>query len=381
MSHSATLSAASTAGTSRYTQRFPTLPSGHFRERYGLWLSSIGLGTYLGNADDDTDEQYVASIQTAARHGCNVIDTAVNYRFMRSERAVGRALQGLFASGEFQRDEIVVCTKGGYIPYEDVLPEDRMNDLQQRFYATGLAQPSDIAGHIHCMTPDYLSHQIDTSLNNLGLASIDVYYLHNPETQLDYVAPEEFMRRMRAAFTRLEAEADAGRIRFYGIATWQGLRVEDRERNFLPLSLLVKLAQEVGGDPHRFRFLQFPYSTSMLEAFTSSNQPFERVGTQGQPERVRLQLLAAAVQYGMVAVTSASLLQTQVIGHIPPHVRNRLGSFDSDAQAAIHFNRSTPGVTTALVGMRRVEHVLENLAVANTAPMPQSDFFGLFQRS
>ncbi len=36
-------------GTERYRKRFAEqLPASHFRQSQDLWLSSIGLGTYLG---------------------------------------------------------------------------------------------------------------------------------------------------------------------------------------------------------------------------------------------------------------------------------------------------------------------------------------------
>ena len=46
-------------GTARYIDRFAgRAANGHFREAQGLILSSIGIGTYLGNADEATDTNY-----------------------------------------------------------------------------------------------------------------------------------------------------------------------------------------------------------------------------------------------------------------------------------------------------------------------------------
>ena len=43
-------------GTERYRERFKdSAAAGHFREAQELLLSSLGIGTYLGNADDETD--------------------------------------------------------------------------------------------------------------------------------------------------------------------------------------------------------------------------------------------------------------------------------------------------------------------------------------
>ena len=61
-------------------------------------------------------------------------------------------------------------------------------------------------------------------------------------------------QRLRVAFSYLEVERSAGRIRTYGLATWTGLRVAPGHREHLPLQQLVDLAQEVGGQSHGFRW-------------------------------------------------------------------------------------------------------------------------------
>ncbi len=364
-------------GTQRYAQRFAHLAPDHFRARYGLHISSMGIGTYQGGLDAERSAGYVESIVAAVEQGCNLIDTAVNYRHMRSERDVGAALTRLLAAGTAQRDELIVCTKGGFLPYDGVPPTDRLAYIQARLDELDLA-PLDMVGGVHCMAPAYLSQQIGISLANLGLKSIDVYYLHNPETQLQYVTPDEFRARLRAAFERLEQEAADGRIRFYGIATWEGLRVGQNDRRYLPLSQLVEIAQQVGGDQHRFRFVQFPFNLGMLEAVTDSNQPFERE-VAGKREKLTLPLLAAARQYALVAVGSAGLMQREVLDNVPDEVMAALGGWESDVQAALHFNRSTPGLTTTLVGMSTPAHVAENLAAAKRTGIDGPTFWRLLQ--
>ncbi|MBI3959163.1 MAG: aldo/keto reductase [Chloroflexi bacterium] len=368
---------ATQTGTQRYTQRFAHLAPDHFRPRYGLHLSSVGIGTYQGAADAATSTRYVESIVDAVTQGSNLIDTAVNYRHMRSERDVGAALARLFAGNQAQRDELIVCTKGGFLPYDGAPPADRLAFIQERLETLDLA-PLEMVGGVHCIAPAWLSQQIGVSLTNLGLKTIDVYYLHNPETQLQYVTPDEFRTRLRAAFERLEQEAADGRIRFYGVATWDGMRVGRQDRRYLPLYQLVEMAQQVGGEKHRFRFLQFPYNLGMLEAVTDSNQPFERA-VEGKQENLMLPLLAAARQYALVAVGSAGLMQSGVLDNVPDEVMEALGGWESDAQAALHFNRSTPGLTTTLVGMSTPAHVRENLAAAERAGIDAKAFWELLK--
>src|SRR5262245_43832258 len=68
-------------GTTNYRNRFPTAAAHHFREQQQLLLSSIGIGTYLGNADRATDQNYTEAVARAVQLGANVIDSAANYRF------------------------------------------------------------------------------------------------------------------------------------------------------------------------------------------------------------------------------------------------------------------------------------------------------------
>src|SRR6201990_514651 len=355
---------ATAEGTARYRERFAgTAAGGHFRSEQGLWLSSIGVGTYLGGWDEETDRSYADAIARAVELGSNVIDTAVNYRFQRSERAVGEALRRL-TSGDFAREELLVCTKGGYIPFDSRPPAGQAGVreyVEETFVKTGIIEPSDIVAGSHCMTPRYLAHQLAQSLRNMNLETIDVYYVHNPETQLQVVARDEFERRLRAAFEQLERERAEGRLRFYGAATWNGFRVQANARGYHSVERMFQLAREVGGEAHGFRFVQLPFNLAMPEALVSDNQPYE--GAQ-------VSLLEAAKSLGVTVVASASILQGKVAKDLPERVRVPMGSLPTDAQTALQFTRSTPGVTTALVGMSRRAHVEENLPLDRgpTAP-------------
>src|SRR2546423_15122327 len=109
---------ATAAGTQRYAARLASVTAaGHFRQQQELSMSSIGLGTYLGHWDERTDRMYREAIRRAAGLGCNVIDSAINYRFQRSERSIGAALKQMIDAGKSKRDEIMVATKGGFFPF------------------------------------------------------------------------------------------------------------------------------------------------------------------------------------------------------------------------------------------------------------------------
>ncbi|HEY5885790.1 MAG TPA: aldo/keto reductase [Pyrinomonadaceae bacterium] len=361
---------ATAAGTARYSARFKGKAAvNHFREAHELTLSSIGIGTYLGNPDADTDQRYVESIVSAVQRGVNVIDTAANYRFQRSERSIGKALAELTGKDGFARDEIVVCTKGGYLPFDDAPPRDVRRYVQETFVTPGIAGFEDIAGGSHCMTPSYLQNQLDQSLRNMGIECVDVYYVHNPESQLGYVSRTEFTKRLKAAFELLEANRRAGKIQFYGVATWNGFRVPAHQQEAHALSEMVETAREAGGQDHGFRFVQLPFNLAMPEALTFDNQTID-----GEP----ISFLEAAERLGITVVSSASIFQGRVAHGLPETVREPMGRLATDAQTAIQFVRSAPGVTTALVGMSRSAHVEENLALVAIEPAGTDQFMRLF---
>lgn len=353
-----------------YRERFKERAvENHFRLEQNLWLSSIGIGTYLGNADEITDERYADCVVHTVELGANLIDTAANYRFQRSERSIGAAIRELTAGGEVSRDEIVVCTKGGYLPFDGGPPSDVRSYVEETFVRPGIAKLSDFVDGSHCMTPAYLQSQINQSLVNMGLSTIDVYYIHNPESQLGSISVPEFEARLRSAFELLELNIAEERIRMYGVATWSGFRVPSDDPGHLSLERIVEIAREVGGESHGFRFIQLPFNLAMPEALVLDNQALE-----GN----LVSVLAAASALGTTVVASASIFQGRVARGLPEHIRESLGSLATDAQTAIQFVRSTPGITTALVGMSHVEHVEENLQLVRVAPAPPEVFQRLF---
>jgi len=367
-----TVASATLAGTSRYRERFPGASAGHFRRQHDLWLSSIGIGTYLGNADDETDTRYALSVAHAVELGANVIDTAANYRFQRSERSIGNALRALTEDGGFSREEIVVCTKGGYLPFDGTPPRDVRQYVEETFVKPGIANFEDIVGGSHCMTPSYLQHQLEQSLGNMNLDCVDVYYIHNPESQLGSVSEEEFLRRLKSAFEELEKNRALGKLKSYGVATWNGFRIPPESAGYHSLPRMAAIAREVGGADHGFRFVQLPFNLAMPEAFTLRNQSVD--GDE-------VSVLEAAGRLGVTVISSASIFQGRVAKGLPESLVEALGSLGTDAQAAIQFVRSAPGLTTALVGMSRPEHVQENLQLASVSPLGGQQFVELFAAS
>jgi aryl-alcohol dehydrogenase-like predicted oxidoreductase len=318
---------ATPAGTRRFHARHaPAVAPDHARPCRQLSLSSVGIGTYLGALDDATDAAYAAAIARAVAVGVNVIDTAVNYRAQRSERAVGRALAG----AGLLREEIVVASKAGFLPYDRVQPDDPAAYFRETYVDTGLIRPGELAAGCHSIAPRFLADQLERSRTNTGLATLDIYYLHNPEAQLAELDRATFRARMRAAFEALEAAASDQSIRWYGTATWNGYRVPADARDHLDLAELVALAREVAGDGHHFAFVQVPLNPAMPEAAFA---PTQRGRT----------LLQAAAELGLYVMSSCSIHQGRLAGTLPQ-------------------TRALPGLGTALVGASHPAHVDANAA-------------------
>ncbi|HEY6290923.1 MAG TPA: aldo/keto reductase [Terriglobia bacterium] len=356
-------------GTARFRDHFAGHLPGHFRETRGLWLSSIGLGTYLGEPDSAADAHYRGAVARALELGANVFDTAVNYRHQRSERAIGQALSELIEGGKLQRDQVFVATKGGFLSFDGREPSDPNAYFRERFLATGLVEPADVAAGCHVMSPGYLTDQIDVSRRNLGLETIDLYYLHNPETQLVRGTREEFFERLKAAFLALETAVAQGKIRAYGTATWNAYRVSPTSQEALSLIDVLKVAEDAGGPAHHFRAVQLPFNLAMLEALDPSTQVMD-----DKP----VPALVAARSRGLMVFASASLLQGRLADGLPPEIVQQLSGLETDAQRSIQFVRSTPGITAALVGMGRREHVEENMGTARVPPMAFKEYRAMF---
>ena len=359
---------ATAEGTKRFAEKFSELASGHFRLAQGLTASSIGIGTYLGRPDAETDANYAEAVEKFVEAGGNVIDTAANYRLQRSERNVGAALQNLEKKG-FARDELLICTKAGFLAFDGRPAASAQSFFEENFVKKGIAAPDDLVGGSHCMTPAYLENQIEQSLRNMQIEGIDVFYLHNPESQLAAVDRYTFEARLAKAFEKLEECRQTNKIRFYGAATWNGFRVAPDEANYHSLERMVNVARQIGGEDHGFKFVQLPFNLAMPEALLFPNQ--------AAAGRV-FPAIEAARELGVSVMCSASILQGKLAANLPKHLNETLGNLATDAQTSIQFVRSTPNVTTALVGMSKAAHVSENMKLAGIEPVNGETFAKMF---
>ncbi len=359
---------ATAVGTTEFLKKHPDVNPKNFQKIYGLTLSNIGVGTYLGNPDAKTDHLVINAIKKSILAGINVIDTAINYRSQKAERSVNQAILELIHDGKINRNEIFISTKNGYVTNDGDIKEDFWQYVNREYVAKGVIQKNDISSGYHCMTIPYLKDQLERSRKNLGLQCIDLMYLHNAvEGQIQDVTKEQFMKNLRMVFEFYESKRNEGKIRFYGMATWECFRVQPDNPNFLELSEIMTLANEVGGAEHGFRFIQLPFNMYLDQALIMKNQSFN--GTVDS-------ILQVAKSYGIGVFTSVPLMQAKLLslGVMP--------EFDDlkPSLRALQFARSTPGVLAPLIGHKLEQHVQENLEIMKIPPIPEIEFQHLVKK-
>ena len=368
----AILGKATSQGTQTYRERYLTrCAADHFREVNGLAVSSIGIGTYLGQPNKPTDAAVTEAVVEAVRGGINLIDTAINYRYMHAEWSIRAALSQLIKDGVVSREELIICSKGGFLPDRDRdawFSREYVNNPKFSIRST------DLVAGCHCLHPEYLQDQLDRSLENLDVETIDIYYIHNPETQLSEVSQTIFYKRLSLAFEVMEAAVKAGKISAYGLATWSGFRVPPTNANHIDLARTKRLAREAAGSQaDSFKVIQLPLNPGMLEAFVKPTQ---------QVESEMVSAIAAANKLGISAIASAAIGQAKGLGTIPESLDSALGDRQlTNAMKTLQFTRSVPGLLAALVGMKAKNHVAENLALTATEPLSQTSWQAIINQT
>jgi aryl-alcohol dehydrogenase-like predicted oxidoreductase len=340
-------------------------PTAHFRLFDGLYLSSIGMGTYLGQPSAEDDNAMENAVYESIKSGAvNVIDTAINYRAMKSEKTIGRALLRLETDGIISREKVFVCTKNGYITNDgDYSNIDVMEYMQKMFISTGIIEASDISSGYNVLNPNYIRRCIDKSLSNMRIDAIDLVYIHNSfESWHEDISKEEFMDMLSKVFDVYEKYRSIGKIRYYGMATWTCFRVMPDNKEYLSLQEVVKLAEKVGGKEHGFRFIQLPYNLAYSEALLLKSQS---VGGQKN-----LTILEAAETLGIHIFTSIPLFQSRLLrAQIPDYM-----GLSDQVLKLVQVIRSSPSVIAPLIGYKKREHLEQDLKIAEIPPLNSKEF-------
>jgi aryl-alcohol dehydrogenase-like predicted oxidoreductase len=360
-------------GTFKYLKQFPKYSKDFYRFNGELFFSSLGLGTY--RKEPYREENYIVNykeaVKTAILNGINLIDTAINYRYQVSEQEIGEALMELFDEGKVQRESLIITSKAGFLPLEFPFPENPYEWIKSNVIEKDLSTPEEIVIDQHCMSPAYLRWSVEQSLKNLHLNTLDILFLHNPETQLGYVEREVVLSRIKEAFTLFEQLVDEGKIRYYGIASWNAFLYDEDHTEYLSLNDIMQIAQEVGGESHHFKYIQSPFNLVKTHAYNYANQ-------QG-PDGRYYTLMQAIEGFGLNLLASSSLLQMNLFkGKFDQTIRETLGTSElTDISAALQFARSG-NVLSALFGAADTQHVKENMLLAYVPSAKHESIKGLF---
>ncbi|HMW84999.1 MAG TPA: aldo/keto reductase [Nitrospira sp.] len=233
----------------------------------GLTASRLGFGTYrVGQREAEHRE----ALRSALRQGCNVIDTSTNYMDGESEQLVGSVLREMMRAGDLTREGVIVVSKIGYVQGQN-LTQAQAREKSGKPYPDMVKYGDDIW---HCIHPEFLADQLTLSLDRLGLATLDVCLLHNPEYFLSHATRlggdesrdlpalrQEFYARLQRAFEYFETQVQAGRLRGYGVSSNTATSAPD-DPGATSLSHMIDAAKlaatTVGAPSHHFQVLQCP---------------------------------------------------------------------------------------------------------------------------
>ncbi|HEX5573257.1 MAG TPA: aldo/keto reductase [Nitrososphaeraceae archaeon] len=358
---------ATTEGTKKYMENAIKngISNSHFRSFDNLNLSSLGMGTYLGQITSEDNRDLENAIYESVKSGAiNVIDTAINYRSMKSEKNIGNAIKRLIEERIISRDQVFISTKNGYITNDGDYPTvDVLEYMHNMFISQGIIDSKDISSGYNVLNPNYIRKCIDKSLTNMQLDTIDLVYVHNAyESWVDDISREEFDEMIQKVFQVYEEYRSSNKIKYYGMATWTCFRLSQKEREYLSLEEMVKIAEKVGGKNHGFRFIQLPYNLVYREAYLLKNQS---VGVDNG-----LTILEASNRLNIGVFTSVPLLQAKLFGaKIPDYL-----GYNDQLLKIVQITRSTPNVIAPLIGQKKPNHVKENIELAKVAPLTSAEF-------
>lgn len=309
-------------------------------ERYNY--SRLGLGTFIGNFSDEDSELFREAISYALLNGMNFIDTAINYRGMRSERDIGVVLTKLIENGLIERNQVVVSSKAGIIPGDGEIMLRPIYYMQQNLIETGILSSDDTYMEDTLwltMNPRFYEYALEVSKFNLKLDTIDIYYMHELELSMRHFGSTEFYIRLEGIIRAYERMVEEGKIREYGMATWEAFQLNPSDNKYISLEKVMEIVKCVS-ENHHFRHLLIPINLQMSEPVGQKTQSYK-----GE----KLTIVECAKKYGIEVHSSGSIGQGEAL--------NRYSIKDY-----LSFLVSS-NCDSYLIGSKRIEHIKENMSI------------------
>lgn len=287
-------------------------------------LPKYGIGTYKSAINQEQIIKYAIS------KNVKLIDTAPNYNDGQSQIFIGNILKSL----DKKTEKPIISSKAGFFAKSSkIFTKQSLNE--NKF---------NIIGN-HCMDVKFIDMQIQENLEQLHINSIDILFLHNPETQLKAISKKELLYKIRDVFEILEEYCSKKMIKSYGISTWDGFGEMDNGK--IILEEILDIAEHVNKN-HNFKYIQLPNSLVKYELL--SELLFKSNG-----------FLETANKNKIKVLSSSPLHHGQLPKIVQQEFANYFKSGITISQFCLLFVNSFIELDTILVGASSENQLNENL--------------------
>jgi aryl-alcohol dehydrogenase-like predicted oxidoreductase len=359
-------------GTARLAKRTKSSDD-FFKEADGLLFSSISLGGFAPEAYKE--ENYVYSFKDSflesIKQGCNHFDSALSYRYTKTTQELAEALKEAFEKGLLQRDEVIISEKAGFIPLDYPFPKNPYRWMQEELVDKGICAKEDVVSDQYCIAPGFIEYSCDRSREILGVETLDIFYIQNPEFMLGFLDKKEVKKRLEKAFKKCEELVKKGKIKRYGVATWNSFMYEKDNLEYLGLKELLEMATKVGGKEHSFKYILFPYNLAKVQAATMKTQK----GKNGD-----VSIFEAASELGVFMIGVSPFLRMNLFkAPFGENFRALCGAVAmSDIQRALQFARSNGFTVTTVFSSTKKEHVEHNFELKDVPKISNANYAKIF---
>ncbi|MEG2787811.1 MAG: aldo/keto reductase [Romboutsia sp.] len=310
-------------------------------DRYSY--SKLGLGTFIGDFSDENSRLFRESIKYALLNGINFIDTAINYRGMRSERDIGIAITKLIEDGLINRNQFIISSKAGIIPGDGEIMFRPINYMNEKLIDTGILSKEDVYMEETLwltMNPKYFEHALEVSRKHLNLETIDIYYMHELELSMKHYGAKEFYRRLKDIIVAYENMVSEGKIKEYGMATWDAFQLNPNHEQYISLEKVMEVVESVT-TKHHFKHLMLPINIENRECVEYKNQNYKQS---------KLSIVECASKYDIAVHVSGPLGQGKADNY-------------EDVEKYLSYLTNESKCNSYFVGTKRTEHLKANIEI------------------